>query len=197
MLKKILSLTACIVCCFVTQAQEISQTVKGRVSNKVTGAVLAGASVKIVNENVDQGAATDSIGIFSIQVPIGRYHIAISFTGYSTVTDELLVIAGREAIVNVSLSPSSTILDEVQVVASPSDDGSSLVPGLTSLSIEKTMRMPANFFDPVRAITSYPGVVATNDQNNSIIVRGNSPNGLLWRLNVFYFSFFLFCFFLI
>ena len=31
--------------------------------------------------------------------------------------------------------------------------------------------------------TSYPSVVAANDQGNSIIVKGNSPNGLLWRLN--------------
>jgi hypothetical protein len=45
------------------------------------------------------------------------------------------------------------------------------------------LRIPANFLDPVRAITSYPGVVATNDQSNTIMVHGNSPNGLLWRLN--------------
>jgi hypothetical protein len=32
-------------------------------------------------------------------------------------------------------------------------------------------------------LTSYPGVVAANDQANAIIVKGNSPNGLLWRLN--------------
>ncbi|NJM26521.1 MAG: TonB-dependent receptor, partial [Bacteroidia bacterium] len=31
--------------------------------------------------------------------------------------------------------------------------------------------------------TSYPGVATASDQNNAIVVRGNSPNGLLWRLN--------------
>ncbi|MBK8291711.1 MAG: hypothetical protein IPK96_13045 [Flammeovirgaceae bacterium] len=59
-----------------------------------------------------------------------------------------------------------------EVVVSPESISE---PGVTSLSIEKTLRAPANFFDPVRMLTSYPGVVTANDQANSIIVKGYSP----------------------
>lgn len=36
--------------------------------------------------------------------------------------------------------------------------------------------------DPARMSTSYAGVVSTDDGNNAITIRGNSPNGLLWRM---------------
>lgn len=160
-------------------AQKLTQTIRGRISQHISGAPLQGANVKIVAEEV-HGATTDSLGNFAMEVPVGRYKAVVSFTGYETLSQEVLVIAGRETIVNVGLNQAENILKEIEVEGmSPEEE----TPGLRSLSIEKTLRIPANFFDPVRAVTAYPGVVAANDQGNTIIVRGNSPNGLLWRLN--------------
>jgi hypothetical protein len=122
---------------------------------------------------------TNEEGAFLLTVPVGRYQIVISYTGYQVYKDEVLVNAGKTSVIAVSLHESETMLDAIEITSPQQQD----VPGLRSITIEKTNRVPANFFDPVRMITSYPGVVATNDQNNSIIVRGNSPNGLLWRLN--------------
>jgi hypothetical protein len=104
----------------------------------------------------------------------------VSFTGYVTHRDEILVISGKESVLEVALAPSSLILDEVVVGGTGL---TRLVPGLESANIEKAIRIPANFFDPVRMLTSYPAVVAASDQANFVVVRGNSPNGLLWRLN--------------
>jgi hypothetical protein len=174
-------LFALIIFCATLQVagQDLLQHVRGKVFHTVTASALPGASVKITGVKGAFTTTTDSSGHFALDVPVGRYSIVVSFTGFNAFQDELLVVAGREAVLNIALRESSTVLKEVEITASPPEN----VPGLQSVSIEKTMRVPANFFDPVRMITSYPGVVAASDQNNSIIVRGNSPNGLLWRLN--------------
>ncbi|MBT1701814.1 carboxypeptidase regulatory-like domain-containing protein [Chryseosolibacter indicus] len=168
---------------FFTQAvtaQEIVQSVNGRVVDRVSNGSLVGASVKIIKGDKIYSTTTLESGSFSIQVPVGRYRINVTFTGYTSFTEELLVVSGKELTLNIPLSVSETVLEVVEVQGVGAVEN---IPGLQSLSIEKTLRVPANFFDPVRVITAYPGVVAANDQNNSIIVRGNSPNGLLWRLN--------------
>jgi hypothetical protein len=167
---------------FFAFSQAITQTVKGSVVDRVTRQGLSGASVKISGNDFDQGTSTSESGKFEITgVPTGRYRIQISFTGYLTFDDEILVISGRELIINISLTESTTVLSEVEVGVSRNANED--ISGLHSFSIEKTMRIPANFFDPVRMATTYPGVIAANDQANAIIVKGNSPNGLLWRLN--------------
>jgi len=160
--------------------QDVSQIVQGTVIDAVAGQPLQGANV-MVKAGTPNGTTTDGAGKFELKgVAPGRYRFEVSFTGYTTYTDELLVIAGKENHLSISLNPSTELLQEVVVGAGGEVP---YVPGLESVSIEKTMRIPANFFDPVRMLTSYPGVVAANDQANAIIVKGNSPNGLLWRLN--------------
>jgi len=161
-------------------SQELGQTIRGKVKNQNTTKPLAGASISLFKlDNLVAGSVTDSLGNFQIlNVNPDRYRLSISFTGFSSFEEELLVISGKESIVNASLLESSTILDELEIRSSTVEEQA----GVTSISIEKSMRVPANFFDPVRMVTSYPGVVAANDQSNSIAVKGYSPNGLLWRL---------------
>lgn len=167
--------------CGAVSAQEIVQLVKGTVTDQ-TNHTLAGASVKVSNPNVSLGTTSNESGYFELSsIPVGRYIVYVSFTGYRPWSSELLVIAGRESVVAIRLYESSTILENIDITADK--NAIDEIPGLKSTTIEKTMRVPANFFDPVRMVTSYPGIVAANDQGNSIIIKGNSPNGLLWRLN--------------
>jgi hypothetical protein len=160
--------------------QELGQTIRGKVKNQNTTKPLVGATISIFKLDIlVSGSVTDSLGNFQIlNVNPDRYKLSISFTGFSSFEDELLVISGKESIVNASLIESSTMLKEVEIRSSTIEESA----GVTSISMEKSMRVPANFFDPVRMVTSYPGVVAANDQSNSIAVKGYSPNGLLWRL---------------
>lgn len=166
---------------FQLPAQTIQQIVKGKVTDRHSHSPLSGATVKISHAENEFGTTTDEQGLFFLKdIPVGRYKIQVSYTGYLLAEDELLVIAGRQSYIGIRLVESVQELEEVEVTSGIAADQ---VPGLRSLGIEKTLRVPANFFDPVRVATAYPGVIATSDQNNSIIVRGNSPNGLLWRLN--------------
>lgn len=167
-----------LIVCTSTVAQEITQSVTGQVRDRVTGEPVVNANISLFqNELLITGTSTDATGSFVLTTAPGRYRLIISFTGYQSEEQELLVIAGKQARVQIVLSESARVLSEV-VVETPYLPE----PGVTSLSIEKALRVPANFFDPVRMLVSYPGVVTANDQANSIVVKGYSPNALLWRL---------------
>ncbi|MBL7858232.1 MAG: TonB-dependent receptor [Cyclobacteriaceae bacterium] len=180
-MKKIYVVSLLMLCFSGIQGQDLLQIVKGKVSDQTSNGPLAGASIQLRSVSLQMDTTSNESGTFSVDVPTGRYQLVISFTGYKTLRDEVLVIAGRETVYQASLEPTTIVLQEIEVSASPTQDLD--LPGLKSLSIEKTVRIPANFFDPVRIATAFPGVIAANDQSNAIVVRGNSPNGLLWRLN--------------
>lgn len=160
-------------------AQEITGIVNGSVIDRATGSPLEGVNVRLGSTLVFTAQSNEQ-GKFSLEIPVGRYKITATSTGYNTFTQEILATAGKTVTLNISLGSSMEELQAVEVYSSPL---SGEVAGQRSLTIEKTLRIPANYLDPVRAITAYPGVVTANDQGNSIIVRGNSPNGLLWKLN--------------
>ena len=160
-------------------AQDLSQQIGGRVEDKFH-APLSGAGIVLIKDSVRLATVSDADGNFSIKnVQPGRYALKVSFTGYQFWEQEVLIISSRPVFVSVLLEELPSVLGEVEISASTMNDQ----PGEQIISIEKTVRVPANFFDPARVITSYPGVMTANDQNNTIIVRGNSPSGLLWRIN--------------
>lgn len=158
-----------------------SQQVTGRVEDAITRAGLAGANVVLTRDTFSITTTSDISGVFTFSnVFPGRYVLRVSFTGYETTQQELLVIAARRTEVAVQLREFQATLDEVEITSSRAPYYEL---GEHSITNEKALRLPANFFDPVRVITSYPGVMTANDQNNTIVLRGNSPAGLLWRIN--------------
>lgn len=158
-----------------------NQQVSGRVEDYTTHTGLAGASIVLTGDSITEGTTSDASGFFIFNnISPGRYTLKVSYTGYETVWQELLVISARRSEVVITLREFQNVLDEAAVVSSRTQ---AYEPGTHSITNEKALRLPANFFDPVRVITSYPGVMTANDQNNTIVVRGNSPAGLLWRIN--------------
>lgn len=169
-----------LICCQSVFAQQ-RQQVAGRVEDFITRSGLVGASVILLQDTVQTGTTSDASGAFVFNnIFPGRYILKVSYTGYESTQDEILVISARRTEVSVQLREFQNTLDEVEIVSSRAQ---SYEPGEHSITNEKALRLPANFFDPVRAVTSYPGVMTANDQNNTIVIRGNSPAGLLWKIN--------------
>lgn len=160
-------------------AQNLTQTIRGKITDADTGQPLAGATVQIIENQT--GAVTDSFGNYRLEnISVGRYRLQASYIGYQTLTiAEILVESGHEVVQNVELSEQATPVEEVVVRASRNVTQPVSVKTLT---IEEVLRFPATFYDPARLATAFAGVVGDNDQANGISVRGNSPNGLLWRL---------------
>jgi hypothetical protein len=178
-MKKIICLLLLCIVNLAAFSQNISQEFYGSVKEAWSQKPVALANVTLyANSQIVKGAVTDSLGNFSIkEIEPGRYKLIISFTGYESYENEVLIISGKSLRLEVMLEETKKILDEV-VVVPPSVS----MANTTTVSIEKTMRVPANFFDPVRMLTSYPGVVSANDQSNAIIAKGYSPNAINWRL---------------
>lgn len=169
------------------KAQDLTQTIKGRVLDQDSKFQAIGASVILVGSNPLKGAVTDSYGYYKIEnVPVGRVSIEVSYIGYETKTvPNVLVGSGKETIINVELVESFINLEGVSIVAeTDKKEALNEMSQVSSkvISIEETKRYAGTISDPSRMVASYAGVNSDAGGNNDIIVRGNSPKGILWRM---------------
>ena len=169
------------------KAQTPTQTVRGIIVDKISQSPLPGVVVVLVNSNPLIGTSTDEEGRFKLtQVPVGKQTLKVSFIGYKeNVMQNLSVNAGKELVLNVSLEEDIKSMSEVVVTAKveknkPLNDMSMV--STRAFSVEETQKFAAAVNDPARMATSFAGVVNGSDGGNMISIRGNSPNGLLWRM---------------
>ena len=177
-----------LICCLIlfssgilAQTENQTQTIRGKIVDADTNRPLIGANI-ILNPSAI-GTATDTLGLFRMpDIPVGRYQALVSYIGYdSLLLPEVLVESGKEVVLSLKLSESLTQLSEVLVRANRSDL-QAYSPTVQTITVEETLRFPGTFFDPARLVMASAGVVQENDQANGISVRGNSPNGISWRL---------------
>ncbi|MBP6979170.1 MAG: TonB-dependent receptor [Bacteroidales bacterium] len=167
-------------------AQSLTQTIKGRVTDSEIRVPLPGATVVVLGTDPLMGTATDLDGNFRIEhVPLGRYDLRISYTGYEPyVVSELVVGSGKEVIIQAGLKESVVTLGEVEVTAGafkkePVNSMSMI--SARQINMEEARRFAGGFDDPSHLAASYAGV-ADNMNSNGIVIRGNAPKGLLWRM---------------
>lgn len=167
--------------------ESVTQTIRGRVIDSQTFQPLPGANVILPQSDPFQGTATNESGYFVIrEVEIGRIDVKMSYMGYKDVIlSDVNHISGRETILNIEMD--EVILKGKEVVISASRDKSESVNPLISISsrgftVEETERFAGSRNDVARMASNYAGVVGLNDSRNDIVVRGNSPGGLSWRL---------------
>lgn len=169
------------------KSQNLSQTLRGTVVDKVSQTPVPGAIVQLLNSTTANVASTDTEGKFKlINVPVGKQGIKITYMGYKElVMDNLSVNAGKELVLTVNMEEDINQINEVEVTAKtnknkPLNEMSAV--STRAFSVEETQKFAASVNDPARMATSFAGVVQTSDGNNNISIRGNSPNGLLWRM---------------
>lgn len=169
----------------VGSAQTITQTVNGSVADVDSKAPLAGVAIWINTEVGKLGAVTDQNGDFSIQdVPIGRQTLHFSYVGYEEKTvSNLLVTSGKQPFIRVEMNESS---EEIEAIRITGHDKTGSVNEMATVSsrtfeAEQTERYPGSRQDPARMASNFAGVQGTDDSRNDLVIRGNSPIGLLWR----------------
>ncbi|OEK07267.1 hypothetical protein BFP71_05065 [Roseivirga misakiensis] len=171
-----------------TEPPLLFQTIRGVVVEAETNQPIPGANVIIKNLDPLIGASTDTYGQFKLEkVPVGKQSLMATFSGYwPSNLENLTVDAGKELVLRIALRESVTELESVVVVAEldkarPLNEMA--VVSAKSFTVEETSKYAGSFNDPARMATTYAGVVsAPDDTDNGIIIRGNSPRGLLWRL---------------
>jgi len=157
------------------------------VVDAVTRQPLPFANVAVLTTDPMLGATADGQGNFRIaQVPVGRHNLRVSFVGYEArVIPELLVGTGKEVILEVSLNESAMPIEEVVITAYQSKDkplNTMATLSARTFSVEEARRYAGGFDDPARLASAFAGVSTGYLDDNGIIVRGNAPKGLLWRL---------------
>lgn len=166
---------------------ELKQTVRGTVVDQASQQPVIGATVMILNGTSLLGDATDVDGKFKIEnVPVGRRTIKVTYVGYEDrIIPSVLIGTGKEVVLNIDLVESVTQIEEVVIT----DEGISSLPvnematvSSRSFTVEETKRFPASVGDPLRLASSFAGVVSSDDEGNEIVVRGNTPRGILWKL---------------
>jgi hypothetical protein len=167
-------------------AQGPVQTIRGRVYDKSTFLPLEGASVVLNDIYPLKGTVTDSLGYFRLEsIETGRHRLLITHIGYHSQLIDILLNAGRETVLEAGLYEKLNPLDEVVVRADPSALRDPVEVNYLSsrqITVDEAQRYAATFYDPARVVIASPGVMAVNDQANHLVVRGNNPNGMLWKI---------------
>ena len=169
----------------VSAQERPSQTLRGSIIDKSIKTVLAGATIELIGD-INKNTIATNDGSFKFDfIPVGRYTIRVSFVGYKTITiPNIPLESGKETFLSLELEEDVTNNKEVIVQSGqnktrPINDAA-LVSG-RMFSVEETRRFAAGLNDPSRIAASFPGVSSSGD-NNALSIRGNSPNGLLWRM---------------
>lgn len=164
---------------------QYKQQVRGTITDQVLQQPLKGAIVNLLP--INQSALTDNDGVFRfIDIPVGSYRVTITHTGFKEVVlDNIAINSGKELVLNASMealikSQEEIILKSILKKNKPLNDMS--VVSARAFTVEETQRYAAAVNDPLRMAASFPGVLANDDGNNNIVIRGNSPTGLLWRM---------------
>ncbi len=161
------------------------QIIKGTISDKQSQQMISEATIQILESNPLKITKTDTKGNYKIaDVAPGRYTLRISYSGYREATvSNIMVSSGKETILDIQLEESIAEIGEVTVQFKKNGLNNELtsVSG-RSFSMEEVNRYAGGRSDPARLAANFAGVSSPDDTRNDLVIRGNSPVGVLWRI---------------
>ncbi len=188
-MKKIYLLLLIIIAgCNLLPAQSVTQTIRGTVTDKETLRPLEGVTVAVRKDStILGGTTTDETGSFRIEkIPVGRVDVVVSLIGYKKVyIPNLLLSSGKEAVLTVEVESSVETMKDVVIsgVKRGETINEMAVLSARAFSVEETDRYAGSRGDPARMASNFAGVSGTDDSRNDLVIRGNSPFGLLYRVD--------------
>ncbi len=170
---------------FIGESQ-LTQTIRGRVIDKYSEELIPDAKVFVFGKVDSLRQKSNIDGEFRFEnVPVGRYTIIATYPGFEAfVQSNIEITTSKEIVLDLTLVEEVQKIDEVKVTAR--EKGSTINQLATvsarSFSIEESQRYAGSFNDVARMAQNFAGVQGADDSRNDIIVRGNSPTGVLYRL---------------
>lgn len=165
----------------------LTQTVRGVLLDRDSRSPLVGATVQILKTTPLKVTVTDVDGKFRItDVPVGRQTIKITYLGYNDlVLNDVIVNSGKEVVLNLEMQETVVSAKEVVIKGDRKNATNNELISVSgrNFTIDQTQRYAGSLGDPSRMASNFAGVAGGgSDQRNDIVIRGNSPLGLLWRL---------------
>ena len=114
-----------------------SRSVTGKVTDQKDNSALPGVSIQLKGTNT--GTVTDALGSFSITVPSANSVLVFSYSGFGT--QEITV--GNQASLNVQLSATNTVLQEVVIIGYGTQRKSDLTGAVGSVKAQQLQERPA------------------------------------------------------
>lgn len=176
-----------------------SQVIRGKITDAVSLLPLEGVTVEVLNFSPRKYVVSDAEGRFRLEeVPIGRYKLLFSKPGYKDISFGIEVTAARESMLNLKMeelpkeetpdNPNPNIdkptKEQVKPVESVKDrpNSQTALGSVRVFSLEEVNRFAGDRFDASRLVSNYAGVNVLDDYNNHLMIRGNSPYLMEWRL---------------
>lgn len=167
---------------------QLTQTIRGKVIDHDSKSALVGANVIVLNTDSMLGSSKNLGCEFEItNVSLGRHNIKVTYIGYKpAVIPNVLIGSGKEIVLNIelveSLASTEVVLVEAEVAKEePINEMASI--SARAFSVEETSRYAASINDPACMALSFAGVTnSSSDAMNEIVIRGNSPRGMLWYI---------------
>ena len=87
--------------------------IQGKVKDAESRETLIGVNIYL--KDTQYGTTTDSKGIYILSAPAGDYILVFSFIGYHP--EEITIKLDKDLTIDVSLTPSTTAIEEVKITA--------------------------------------------------------------------------------
>ena len=185
---KLFGMVLCLLASLPGYAQEITQTIRGQVVDSESKFPLPGVNVVVLDNDggILKGASTDLNGKYRLEgIPVGRQTVRFTFIGYKeAILNNIIVSSAKEAILDMQLEEAVTQLEGVEVTATRSGEVSNEMATVSArqFSVDETDRYAGSRGDPSRMASNFAGVQGADDSRNDIVIRGNSPSGVLWQV---------------
>ena len=188
-MKRILLIILILAQCLLLFAQSDvrTQTIRGQIVEVSTGLPVPGAGIVVSGTNPVLGGTSDIEGNYKINgVPVGRVSIEVTCMGFKKIKfSNVLINSAKELILNIKLEEEVISLKDAEVSALTRKDkpvNEMALISARSFNTEEAERYAGSMGDPARMAANFAGVSASSDQRNDIVIRGNSPQFVLWRI---------------
>ena len=149
-------------------------TLSGTITDVKNGEELVGATVYVAEARA--GVSTNSYGFFSISLPPGNYHIAVTYIGYET--KKLDVDFNTDNRLKIELKEEERKLKEVVVQTDRADARhvSENKMSVVKMDIKQVKKIPLLLgeVDIIKAVQLLPGVQSAGDGSSNFVVRGGN-----------------------
>ncbi len=159
---------------FLTSANEA--TISGYITDDNSGESIFGAT--IYSKTLKKGTTSNQYGFFSLTLPSDTHDVSISFTGYESYNDTI-ILNNENITLNVSLTEISFLLNDVIVsadkISSEVDD-----PQMSSINLSikniKTLPTIGGETDIIKVAQLLPGISRGGEGTTSLFVRGGDAD---------------------
>lgn len=167
-------------------SEVITQNIRGNVVDSETKFPLLGSTIKVISiPPAIYGAVCSDNGEFTIpNIPIGKHILEVTSLGYDAREITVTLTSGKELILTINLEEKSITGDAVIVTGRKKGEiiNQMATVSAQSFSVEETNRYAGSRGDPARMMANYAGATGTDDSRNDLVIRGNSPLGIVYRI---------------